>query len=225
MKLKFFAHSAFQITTNDGVKILIDPFLNDNPKSPVKADEVDADYIILTHAHGDHIGDSLSIAKRCGSKFITTFELMNYLSEKGFEGDGMSIGGGKNFDFGRVKLVQAFHGSVTPDQWYGGQPSGVLITIDGKTVYHTGDTALFGDMKLIGEMNPVDYMLLPIGDYFTMGIDDAVKAVELTSPKVAIPMHYNTFPLIEANAGDFKARVEQNGGNVMLLDYGQEIEL
>ncbi len=225
MKLKYFSHSSFQITTNSGIKLLIDPFLDGNPTSPVKAADVDAEYIILTHAHGDHIGDSFSIAKRCGSSFICVNELADYCKAKGFEAHNMHIGGGYDFEFGRVKFTIAHHGSMTPDNSYAGEPAGVILSIDGKNIYHTGDTGLFYDMKLIGEMTPIDYMLLPIGDNFTMGITDAVKAVELTSPKVAIPMHYNTFPVIEADPNEFKTKVEAKGIKCIVMEYGEEIDL
>ena len=196
MKLRYFSHSACQITTNSGLKILIDPFLDNNPTSPVKSADVDADFIVLTHAHGDHIGDSFAIAKRCNSKFIAVFELANYIESKGFNAHPMHIGGSRAFEFGKLKFTMAMHGTVTPEGSYAGLAAGVILSIDGKNLYHTGDTGLFYDMKLIGEMNPIDYMLLPIGDNFTMGIDDAVKAVELANPKCAIPIHYNTFPVI-----------------------------
>lgn len=225
MKLKYFSHSAFQITSSNGKVILIDPFLDDNPTSPVKSDEVHADYIILTHGHGDHLGDAFKIATRCKSLFICLNELANYVSSKGFNAHNMHIGGSYNFEFGRVKLTIAHHGSMTPDNYYAGEPSGVILTIDGKSVYHTGDTGLFYDMKLIGEMTKIDYMLLPIGDNFTMGITDAVKAVELTNPKIAIPMHYNTFPLISADPYDFKKKIEDLGKESIVMQFGEEIEI
>lgn len=225
MKLRYFSHSAFQITTNDGTVILIDPFLDDNPTSPVKSDDVKADYIILTHAHGDHLGDAFKIAKKHNPKFICVNELADYCSNNGFDAHNMHIGGGYDFDFGRVKFTIAHHGSLTPDNHYGGEPAGVLITADDKTVYHTGDTGLFYDMKLIGEMDKIDYMLLPIGDNFTMGITDAVKAAELVNPGLAIPMHYNTFPVIEADPEEFKKNVESRGIKSRVLNFGEEIDL
>lgn len=225
MKLRYFSHSSFQITTNAGQVILIDPFLDDNPTSPVKSSEVSADFIVLTHAHGDHVGDAFKIAKRTDPLFICVNELANYCIGKGFKAHNMHIGGSRQFDFGRLKFTIAHHGSMTPDNTYGGEPAGVILTIDGKTVYHTGDTGLFYDMKLIGEMTPLDYMLLPIGDNFTMGITDAVKAVELANPRVAIPMHYNTFPVIEADPAEFRKKLEEIGKKAMVLRFGQEIEL
>jgi L-ascorbate metabolism protein UlaG (beta-lactamase superfamily) len=225
MKLKYFSHSSFQITTDSGLVILIDPFLDDNPTSPVKSDDVSADFIILTHAHGDHVGDSFKIAKRTDPLFICVNELANYCAEKGFRAHNMHIGGAYTFDFGRLKFTIAHHGSMTPDNTYGGEPAGVILSIDGKNLYHTGDTGLFYDMKLIGEMTAIDYMLLPIGDNFTMGITDAAKAVELAKPKVAIPMHYNTFPVIEVDPLEFKAKVEAGGGKSIVMEYGAEIAL
>lgn len=225
MKLKYFSHSAFQLTTDNGKVILIDPFLDDNPTSPVKSKDVNADYIILTHAHSDHLGDAFKIAGRSDSMFICVNELANYCSSKGFKAHNMHIGGGYNFDFGRVKFTIAHHGSKTQDGQYGGEPAGVIISSGGKNIYHTGDTGLFYDMKLIGEMVPVDYLLLPIGDNFTMGINDAVKAVELVNPKVAIPIHYNTFPVIAADPNEFKSKVESIGKKCIVMSFGQELEI
>ena len=225
MKLKYFGHSAFQITTNSGIKVLIDPFLDNNPVSPVKSKDVDAKFIILTHGHGDHVGDGLKIGKRCNSLFICVNELAEWVKSKGLNAHNMHIGGAYNFDFGRAKFTIAHHGSLTPDNQYAGEASGVLITIDGKTIYHTGDTGLFYDMKLIGEMNPIDFMLLPIGDNFTMGIIDAVKAVELANPKNAIPMHYNTFPVIASDPNEFKKLLDAKGINCKVMSFGEEIEL
>jgi L-ascorbate metabolism protein UlaG (beta-lactamase superfamily) len=225
MKIKYFAHAAFQITTNSGHTILIDPFLDDNPLSPVKSKDVKADFIILTHAHGDHVGDSLKIAKKYDPLFICVNELAEWIKAKGFKAHNMHIGGSHNFDFGKIKFTIAHHGSMTPDNQYAGEPAGVLITIEGKTIYHTGDTGLFYDMKLIGEMNPIDYMFLPIGDNYTMGITDAVKAVELANPKVATPIHFNTFPVIQADPQLFKKLVEDKGLKCKVMGFGEEIEV
>lgn len=225
MKIKYFAHSAFQITTKNGQTILIDPFLDDNPLSPVKSKDVKADFIVLTHAHGDHVGDSLKIAKKYDPLFICVNELAEWIKSKGFKAHNMHIGGSHNFDFGKIKFTIAHHGSMTPDNQYAGEPAGVLITIEGKTIYHTGDTGLFYDMKLIGEMNPIDYMFLPIGDNYTMGITDAVKAVELANPKIATPIHFNTFPVIQADPQLFKKLVEEKGLKCKVMGFGEEIEV
>jgi len=225
MKLRYFSHSSFQITTDAGQVILIDPFLDDNPTCPVRSEEVGADFIVLTHGHGDHIGDAFKIATRTDPLFICVNELANYCIGKGFRAHNMHIGGGHDFPFGRLKFTIAHHGSMTPDNSYAGEPAGVVFTVDGKTLYHTGDTGLFYDMQLIGEMTPLDYMLLPIGDNFTMGIDDAVKAVELASPGVAIPMHYDTFPVIAADPQLFRRRLEAIGKTARVMEYGEEITL
>lgn len=225
MKLRYFSHSSFQITTDAGQIILIDPFLDDNPTAPVASADVGADFIVLTHAHGDHVGDAFKIATRTKALFICVNELANYCIDKGFSAHNMHIGGSYEFPFGRLKFTIAHHGSMTPDNTYGGEPAGVVLTIDGKSLYHTGDTGIFYDMKLIGEMTPLDYMLLPIGDNFTMGIRDAVKAVELADPGVAIPMHYNTFPIIAADPLEFKKQVEAIGKKAVVMTYGEEMAL
>lgn len=226
MKLRYFSHSAFQLTTDSGIKILIDPFLDDNPTSPVKSKDVHPDYIILSHAHGDHLGDSIKIAQKNKLTFICVNELANYLISKGFQAHNMHIGGGYDFEFGRVKFTIAHHGSGAPDGTYAGEPAGIIIDADGKTLYYTGDTGLFLDMKLISEMNgPIDYMLLPIGDNFTMGITDAIRAAELVHPNIAIPVHYNTFPVIQTDPEIFQQKVEAVGINCRVLDYGEEIQL
>ncbi len=225
MKLRYFSHSAFQITTDDGQRILIDPFLDGNPTSPVKAADVEADFILLTHGHGDHLGDTLSIATRCNSLCICENELANYIVSKGVRAHNMHIGGSHEFGFGRVKLTQALHGSTTPDSECHGSATGILLYIQNRIIYHMGDTGLFSDLKLIGEMNRVNLMLAPIGDNFTMGIEDAVKACEFVKPDMVIPIHYNTFPVIETDPALFKQKVEQQGGSCQVLAYGQEITL
>jgi L-ascorbate metabolism protein UlaG (beta-lactamase superfamily) len=225
MKLKYFSHSAFQLTTNDDKVILLDPYLDDNPTSPVKSDDVHADYIILSHAHGDHLGDTVKIGHRCNSTVICVNELADYLIKKGCTAHNMHIGGGFNFDFGRVKLTIAHHGSKTPDDQYAGEPAGIIISTGGKNIYYTGDTGLFYDMKLIGKLNKIDYMLLPIGDNYTMGITDAVRAVEFVDPGVSIPMHYNTFPVIQADPNEFKKKLEAINRKCKVMEYGEEIEL
>jgi L-ascorbate metabolism protein UlaG (beta-lactamase superfamily) len=222
-KLTYFSHSAWKIETNE-YTILIDPFLDDNPTSPVKSKDVKADFIIVTHAHGDHIGDAIPIAKANNATIISNFEIANWCGEQGVTAHPMHIGGSKEFPFGKVKLTQAFHGSSFPDGSYGGMPTGVLITIQNKTIYHSGDTGLFGDMKLIGESMPIDIALIPIGDNFTMGLDDAVKAVEFLRPKMAIPMHYKTFDVINVDPDEFVSRVKKTGVEAKVLDYGSSID-
>ncbi|MCX7612248.1 MAG: metal-dependent hydrolase [Ignavibacterium sp.] len=224
MKIRYLGHSAFQIKTN-GYEILIDPFLDDNPVSPIKSKDVDPDFVILTHAHGDHLGDSIKIGNKSNPLFICVNELAEWLKSKGLKAHNMHIGGSRNFEFGKVKFTIAHHGSITPDGNYAGEPAGVILNIENKTFYHTGDTGLFYDMKLIGEINSIDYMFVPIGDNFTMGIDDAVKAVEFVKPKIAIPIHYNTFEIIKADPELFKQKIEANGFNCRIMKFGEEIEV
>ncbi len=220
MNITYYGHSAFLL--DDGTtKLIIDPFLDGNPLATVKPENVNVQYIVVTHGHGDHLGDAIPIAKRCGATVIAVNELANYVADKGAKSHGMHIGGAYDFPFGKVKFTIAHHGSVTPDGVHAGNPAGALVTIGGKTVYHTGDTGLFLDMKLIGEMNPVDVMLAPIGDNFTMGIDDAVKAVEFIRPKFVIPMHYNTWPVIKADPDLFIRKISAEGFRGKVLKVGE----
>jgi len=225
MKLRYFSHSCVLITLDNGIRLLIDPFLDGNPTSPAAAADVDADYILLTHGHGDHFGDTLSIAKRCDALCICENELASYIASKGARAHTMHIGGSYAFEFGKVKLTQALHTSVTPDQECVGAATGLLLFVQDKIIYHMGDTGLFLDLKLIGESYPVDYLLAPIGDNFTMGIDDAVKACSFVKPRCAIPIHYNTFDVIKSDPFEFKKKVESLGINCQALEFGQQINL
>ncbi|MFA5511180.1 MAG: metal-dependent hydrolase [Candidatus Kapaibacterium sp.] len=224
MKVKYLAHSAVQLT-NKTYNIIIDPFISENPNSPMAINDIDVDYIILTHAHGDHLGDAIEIALRCNSTIICVNELGIYLSNKGLKVHKMHIGGGYNFPFGRVKFTIAHHGSSNSEGMYMGEPAGVILTIDDKKIYHCGDTGLFLDMKLIGEIDIIDLMFVPIGDNYTMGIDDAVRAVGFVNPKLSVPIHYNTFPIIAADPYEFTAKVKSIRKNAIVMEYGQEIEL
>lgn len=227
MKITYYSHVAVGLE-HDGTRLIIDPFLTGNGNAPVKADEIDVSYVLLTHAHGDHIGDGVSIAKRNNATVIAPFELATICENEGCNVHPMHIGGAHAFDFGRVKLTIAHHGSGymgNGNPVYGGNPCGFLITMGGRTVYHAGDTGLFLDMKLIGEMNEIDVAFLPIGDNFTMGITDAVKATEFIKPGIAIPTHYNTFPVIEADPGEFVRQVEATGMKARALDFGETIEI
>lgn len=225
-KLTYFGHDAFLVETSKA-RIAIDPFITGNPLAGVSASDIKVDYVLLTHGHGDHLGDGLDIARRCGATIVSTFELASYCQSKGAKAHPMHIGGGFNFNFGRVKLTIAHHGNAV-DTENGllalGPPAGILLTADGKTLYHAGDTGLFLDMKLIGEMNDIDVALLPIGDNFTMGLDDAVKAVEFLAPKLAVPMHYNTFDVISADPSEFVSKVRAAGGYADVLKVGESLE-
>ena len=225
MRLRYFSHSCVLITLEDGTRLLIDPFLDGNPTSPAAAADVDADYILLTHGHGDHFGDTLSIAKRCDALCICENELASYIASKGARSHTMHIGGSYSFDFGKVKLTQALHTSVTPDQVCVGAATGIILFVEDKIIYHMGDTGLFMDLKLIGEMVSIDYLLAPIGDNFTMGVDDAVKACSFIQPKCAIPIHYNTFDIIKSDPMTFKTKLEKIGIDCQVLEFGQQITL
>ncbi|KYP81886.1 metal-dependent hydrolase [Ferroacidibacillus organovorans] len=227
MKVTFLGHAALLVDTGKH-RILFDPFLTGNGAASVTADEVEADVILLTHAHGDHVGDTVAIAKRTGAQVVAVFELAAWLMGQGIQVHPMHLGGSHTFDFGTVKYTLAFHGSgiETPDGiLYGGNPAGILLTVDGKTLFHAGDTALFGDMKLIGDMNDIDLAVLPIGDNFTMGPEDAVVAATWLHPKAVLPVHYNTFPLIAQDGQAFGLAVERHGIHAHILESGQSVEI
>lgn len=224
MKILYHGHSFVQLI-NNRYSILIDPFITGNPKAITNINNLKCDYIILTHGHGDHISDAMAIAKKYKATVISSFEIANYSEKFGVEAHPMGIGGGFNFPFGRVKLTIAHHSSSFPDGTYAGNPTGVIITMDGKTIYHAGDTGLFYDMKLIGEMHNIDCAFLPIGDNFTMGIDDAVKASEFINAHVTIPIHYNTFDIINANPEDYKKKMESIGKKCRIINIGDSIEI
>jgi L-ascorbate metabolism protein UlaG (beta-lactamase superfamily) len=225
VELTYHSHACFTLKVQD-THLLIDPFLTDNPLADVRADEVDADYILVSHGHGDHVGDTVAIAKRTGATTISNFEIHNWLLTQGVEhAHPLHIGGGYSFPFGRVKLTIAHHGSVLPDGSYGGNPAGFLLTLEGKRIYHACDTGLFYDMKLIGEEN-LDVAILPIGDNFTMGPDDALRAVQLLEPQVVIPIHYDTFDVIQQDPHDFAARVEsETSAKCVVLRPGDSYRL
>jgi L-ascorbate metabolism protein UlaG (beta-lactamase superfamily) len=207
VELTYHSHACFSIAVN-GTQLLIDPFLTGNDLADVAAAEVEADYILVSHGHGDHVGDTVEIAGRTGAMVISNFEIHNWLLAQGVESaHPLHIGGGRDFPFGRVKLTIAHHGSALPDGSYGGNPAGFLLTLEGKKIYHACDTGLFYDMKLIGEEG-LDVAILPIGDNFTMGPEDALRAVKLLEPKVVIPIHYDTFDVIAQDPQAFAAQVE-----------------
>jgi L-ascorbate metabolism protein UlaG (beta-lactamase superfamily) len=224
VKLTYHGHSAFEIKTGKH-NIIIDPFINGNKHAKVKPSQIKADYIVLTHAHGDHLGDAFEIAKNNDATIIAVNELADYVAGKGFKAHNMHIGGGFNFPFGRLKFTIAHHGSSSPEGTYMGEPAGVVLSVEGKNIYHSGDTGLFLDMKLIGEINSLDAAIVPIGDNFTMGIDDAVKAIEFLNPALAIPMHYGTFGIIEADPNEFKRKVESIGKKCTVIPFGESIEI
>jgi L-ascorbate metabolism protein UlaG (beta-lactamase superfamily) len=226
MKVSFHGHSIVKIESN-GKTILIDPFITGNELTDLKADEQNPDFIILTHGHGDHVGDTVDIAKRSGALVIAVNELALYLQHQGVNAHPMHIGGSRDFEFGKLKFTQAFHGSGIQQEdgtfLYMGMPAGLLVMNEGKTVYHAGDTGLFSDMKLIGELHPIDLAFLPIGDNFTMGPEDALVAAGFLKARIVVPIHYDTFPPIKQDPKAFAANVKEGTGKVM--KPGDMIEL
>lgn len=215
-------HNTFTLDIS-GQKVVVDPFFaGNNPVADVSADEIDADFILQTHGHGDHIADTVALAKRTGALVIGNFEICNWIGAQGHDNThALNTGGGRDFPFGHVLMTRAFHSSGLPDGTYGGDPGGYVITADGKKLYFAGDTALFSDMAIIGELG-LDLAVVPIGDNFTMGPDDAFRAVgEYLKPRVVIPCHYNTFALIEQDAAAWAERVRsETGSEAVVLEVG-----
>ncbi len=220
MEVRFLGHACFTLSDGD-TTVLIDPFLSGNPKAAVAADDVAATTILLTHGHGDHFGDTVSIAKRTGAPVVAIVEIANECSEDGVEAQDPNLGGTVNFDWGWVKLVPAWHTSTTPKGTVN-TPAGLLIRFADTIVYHLGDTSLFSDLQLVGKRNPIDVALMCIGGHYTMDRTDAVDAAQLVGAKTVIPCHYNTFPPIETDAQAFKSDVESAGhASVVVLEPGE----
>lgn len=223
MEIVWYGHACFLLKEGDS-RVLVDPFLDDNPSAPTKAADVEATQILLTHGHFDHVGDAIEISKRTGAGVTGVFELISYCEEKGATSDrniAANVGGTVQFDGAWAKLVPAIHSSQVDD----GPCTiahGYVVSLGGKTVYHMGDTALTYDFKLVADRTPIDIALVPIGGHFTMDRMDAATAVELIRPRVVIPMHYDTFPPIEADPYAFKADIEGKGfAKVVILKPGE----
>lgn len=224
-KVTWFGHATLLIEVN-GTRLLIDPFLSENPQATIKPEEAQANYILISHGHFDHVADALAVARRTGATMISNFEICTWFNKQGYENTHpQHIGGGFNYPFGRVKLTLALHGSTLPDGTSGGNPCGFLLYLEGKKIYHAADTGLFGDMRLIGEEG-IDLAVLPIGDNFTMGPDDALRAVKLIQPRVVIPIHYNTWELIAQDPQAWKQRVEsETQARCVVLNPGESYTL
>ena len=225
-KLTYLGHSCFTLQ-DEKHKIIFDPFLSGNPLAKISPEEIKVEAILLSHGHGDHLGDAINIARENNALIVAPFELAMFCQKKGADVHPMHIGGSHVFDFGKVKLTIAHHGSafIDEDITYTGNPCGFVVNFAGKNVYHSGDTGLFMDMKLIGEMNKLDLALIPIGDNFTMGVEDATKAVEFLNPGVVIPMHFDTFDVIKQNPQVFADRLKGSKTRVQILKIGESYNL
>lgn len=226
MRLTYHGHSCFLLETVKA-RLILDPFLNDNPSAKIKAADVRCDFVLVSHGHEDHSADALEIAKKNDATIVANYEIAEYFAAKGAKTHGMNPGGGHNFPFGRVKLTIAHHTSSVEAGLrpiYLGVPCGILVQADGKTLYHAGDTGLFLDMQLIGRAG-LDAALIPIGDNFTMGPEDAVTALDFLKSKVAVPIHYNTWPVIAQDANAFAGLAAKSGHAVRAMQPGDTLEI
>jgi len=226
MKFTYYGHSCFGLTAG-GKNLLFDPFITGNGLAKkIDVNKIPADYILISHGHGDHMGDAVSIAKRTNATVICIYEIALWFGAQGHKNyHPMNIGGARQFDFGKVKMTSAIHSSVLPDGTYAGNPAGFIIEADSKTIYYAGDTALTMDMKLVGDYFKVDCAIMPIGDNFTMGVDDAIIASDFVKCNKVIGVHYNTFPPIEIDLEKAKTQFKSKGKQLLLPPIGEQVEL
>jgi L-ascorbate metabolism protein UlaG (beta-lactamase superfamily) len=227
-RVTFLGHSCCSFE-DGGRVLLIDPFLTGNPQAAARPEQLRPTAILVSHAHSDHLGDAIDIARRTGATIVSNFEIATWCQNAGVTVHPMHMGGSHTFDWGWVKLTLAFHGSTLIDEngfHTLGNPVGFLVRLGERTIYHAGDTALFGDMELIGRRHPIDLALLPIGDNFTMGPDDALEAVRLLRPRRVVPMHYNTFAVIVQDPQAFARRVAaETEAECTVLAPGESLDL
>jgi L-ascorbate metabolism protein UlaG (beta-lactamase superfamily) len=226
MKVTYYGHSCFNIEIN-GSKVLFDPFISPNELAKdIDVDSIEADYVLLSHGHEDHVADAEDILNRTGAKLISNFEIVNWYGEKGIDNaHPLNHGGGIDEDFGRIVYVYALHSSVLPDGSYGGNPGGFVIESDEGNFYYAGDTDVMMEMKIIPERRPLDFVMLPIGDNFTMDIDGAVRAAEYLQCDDVIGMHYDTFGWIEIDHEEAQQKFKDAGKNLHLIDIGDSIDM
>ncbi|PKG22291.1 metal-dependent hydrolase [Niallia nealsonii] len=229
MKITYHGQSTIQISTTSK-SLIIDPFISGNDAATITAEDIKVDAVLLTHAHMDHILDAAPIAKANNAPIVANPELAAYMSWKGVETIGMNIGGTLDLEFATAKMTHAFHSSGIIDEenqqiLYGGMPGGFIIEAEGKTILHAGDTGLFSDMKMIGERHSIDIAFIPIGDHFTMGPGDALQAAKWYNAKLIIPIHYNTFPIIQQDVEAFISKLKEHGLKGKVLHVGETIEL
>lgn len=226
MKITYHGHSCLSLEMKNGQRVLIDPFITGNPMTDLDIDKVKVDWILVTHGHNDHVGDMIPIAKTNDATIISIVEIANYAQKQDVKACGMNIGGKNTFPFGTIKFVHAQHSSsyeVDGSVLYMGEPSGIIIQAEGKTIYHAGDTADFSDLALLGEQFSIDVAFLPIGDNYTMGPEDAARAAKRIKAKTVVPIHYNTFPVIKQDPEVFLDLLSDNEGKIMSVSETLEV--
>jgi len=225
MKCTFFGHSSFLLETEHH-SLLFDPFISQNPlANNIDIDSINPDYILISHAHGDHIADVEHIAKRSESMIIANFEIVNHFAEKGITGFAMNSGGSHQFPFGNIAMTHAYHSSSFPDGTYGGNPNGFVIQAEGKTIYYSGDTALSSDFALLGERYDIDLAILPIGNVFTMDYFDAERACKMLKASKCMGVHFDTFPPIKIDHDIVRTYMKLKGQDFFLPNIGVQFDL